>query len=275
MNDLMEWNGRLGRKWAEEWRRTDRSFGGLTDRLLGAASAGRFYRALDIGCGAGELALALARGHAGAEVVGIDISPELLAVAQQRSAHLHNLSFEVANAATWTRDGWTPELLLSRHGVMFFDDPVGAFSHFHRIAARDARLVFSCFRALEDNVWADKIDSFLPPEYRGPKSQPGTPGPFAFADPAYVQGILVESGWTQVSFEPVDFAYVAGTGDDPVGDALSYFLAIGPAARAAASLPDNEKSTFNARLRQFLENNRDGKMVALRACAWIVTARKG
>ena len=273
--DKSEWQGRLGDKWAAEWKRTDRSFASLTDRLLGAASAGKFFRALDVGCGAGELSLALARGHAGAEVHGIDISPELIRVATERGAHLHNVSFECANAATWHREFWAPELVVSRHGVMFFEDPPAAFGHLAQIAARDARLVFSCFRTLEENIWADRIDAFLPAHARGPKSGPGVPGPFAFADPAHVQGILMAGGWSHVAFEPVDYAYVAGTGEDPVSDALSYFLAIGPAARAAAQLADNEKAEFIAKLRRFLENHRDGNLVALKASAWIVSARKG
>lgn len=273
--DKNEWQGRLGDKWAAEWKRTDRSFGGLTDRLLGAASAGKFYRALDIGCGAGELSLALARGHAGAEVHGIDISPELVRVATERGGHLHNVSFECANATTWTRDYWQPELLVSRHGVMFFENPAQAFGHLARLASRDARLVFSCFRSLEENVWADRIDAFLPAEARGPRSGPGTPGPFAFADPAHVQQVLMDGGWSQVGFEPVDYAYIAGAGENPIDDALSYFLAIGPAARAAAGLPDEQRAEFIAKLRRFVENHRDGNIVAMKASAWIVSARKG
>ena len=38
MTSRDDWEGRTGRKWADEWRRTDRSFTGLTDRLLGRAS---------------------------------------------------------------------------------------------------------------------------------------------------------------------------------------------------------------------------------------------
>jgi SAM-dependent methyltransferase len=270
-----EWQGRLGDKWAAEWKRTDRSFGGLTDRLLGVASAGSFNRALDVGCGAGELSLALARGHAGAEVHGIDVSPELIRVATERAVRLPNVSFECANAATWSREDWQPELIVSRHGVMFFDDPPGAFGHLARIAADDARLVFSCFRSVEENVWADRIDSFIPKEYRGPKSGPGMPGPFAFADPAHVQRILTEGGWAHIAFEPVDYAFVVGSGANPVDDALSFLLAIGSAARAAAELPDAQKASFIANLRRLVEKHNDGQIVAMKACAWIVTARKG
>ena len=273
MTDKTEWQGRVGQTWAAEWRRTDRSFTGLTDRLLGHASARPFRRALDIGCGAGEVSLALARGHAGAEVVGIDISEDLIAVARERSGYLGNVFFEQADAATWNLADYTPDLLVSRHGVMFFDRPVDAFAHLHAIAAPGANLVYSCFRDLSDNPWADRVVSLLPPEYVIPVD-PLSPGPFSMADKVQVQGILAEAGWEDSSLQPVDFAFVVGAGENPVEDALSYMQAIGPAARAARLLPENEKAAFIGKLRRFITNNVDGGLVALRASAWIVTARK-
>lgn len=273
MTDKTEWQGRVGQAWATEWRRTDRSFTGLTDILLGQASVSHFRRALDIGCGAGEVSLALARGHAGAEVVGIDISEDLIAVARERSGYLGNVFFDVADAANWHIPGYAPDLLVSRHGVMFFDRPVDAFAHFHSIAAPGARLVCSCFRDLSENPWADRVVSLLPPEYIVPVD-PLTPGPFSMADQIQVQGILSEAGWSDVRLQPVDFAFVVGGGEDPVEDAVSYMLAIGPAARAARLLPDEERASFIGKLRRFLANNLDGGLIALRAGAWIVTAHK-
>ena len=272
MTDRLEWEGRVGRKWAEEWRRTDRSFAGLTDRLLGRASARAIKRALDVGCGAGEISLALARGHAGAEVIGIDVSKDLIAAARERGSKLNNTSFEVADAAKWSREDFSPDLLVSRHGVMFFPDPVEAFAHLSGIAAPGARLVFSCFRAISENPWAHRI-SALVPGGSAPSGDPHAPGPFAFADRDYVEAILVEAGWREVSFEKVDFAYVAGTGADPVEDALSYFLAIGPAARAAAELEGKDRAEFIDELRRYLASHVDGSIIALPAAAWLVSAR--
>lgn len=272
MTDKTEWQGRIGQTWAAEWRRTDRSFTGLTDVLLGQASARPFRRALDIGCGAGELSLALARGHAGAEVVGIDISAELIAVARERSGYLGNVFFDQADAAQWQLPGYAPDLLVSRHGVMFFDQPVHAFTHLRSLAMPGARLVYSCFRDLAENPWADRVLSLLPPEAVVPVN-PLAPGPFAMADRLQVEGILTEAGWEDVRLEPVDFAFVVGGGENPLEDALSYMMVIGPAARAVRMLPDDEKATFIGRLRRFLANNVDGGLIALRAGAWVVTAQ--
>ena len=272
MTDKTEWQGRVGRSWAEEWRRTDRSFTGLTDILLARASEQPFRRALDIGCGAGEIALSLARGHAGAEVVGVDINRELVAVARERSGYLGNVFFQHGDAAQWQLRGYEPDLLVSRHGVMFFDDPVGSFRHFARIAAPEARLVFSCFRDISENPWAERIAALLPAEVVVP-SDPLTPGPFSLAARPQVEGILREAGWADIRLEATDFAFVLGSGEDPVEDALAYTTRIGPAARGARMLGDEERARFIARLRRFLANQVDDSMIALRAGAWIVTAR--
>ncbi len=274
MTDLAEWQGRVGRKWADEWRRTDRSFGGLTDRLLGQVSSRPFTNALDVGCGAGEISLALARGHTGSEIRGVDVSSELVEIACQRGERLANVSFECADVASWHPDrGFVPDLLVSRHGVMFFNDPVAAFRHLATIASDDARLVFSCFRDLSENPWADRVIDLLPAGWSQPPSSL-EPGPFAFADQVQVRGILSEAGWTEILFEPVDYAFIAGAGEAPAEDALSYFLAIGPAARAAAELSEDERANFVGRLRRFLGKNVDRNLVAFRASAWIISAHK-
>jgi SAM-dependent methyltransferase len=272
MTDRSDWEGRVGRKWAEEWKRTDRSFAGLTERLLARASARPITHAIDVGCGAGEVSLALARGHPDSQVIGLDISESLVAAARERGAGLANVSFLLADAADWRGSQFAPDLVVSRHGVMFFADPVAAFANLARGSAPNARLVFSCFRDREENPWATRIASLLPEDAR-PESTPGGPGPFAFADRDHVERILKAAGWSEVAFEPVDFAYVAGAGEEAVSDARSYFLSIGPAARAAAALDEEARRTFVNRLEQYLAANAQGSLVALPGAAWIVSAR--
>src|SRR5690348_13654672 len=81
-----DWQGRAGEGWAAEAKRTDRRFGGLTDRLLARSRAFAFRHGLDIGCGAGERSLALARGRRQARVGGVDVSPRLVEAARRRAA---------------------------------------------------------------------------------------------------------------------------------------------------------------------------------------------
>lgn len=265
-----EWTGRVGNAWAEEWRRTDRSFGPLTDRLLDPAALGAFAQVLDIGCGAGELVERLAAWHPQAQLLGIDISAELLAVARARCGQLPNARFAEADAASWRADCEArPDLLISRHGVMFFADPVAAFAHLRAQAAPGARLRFSCFRARADNEWVAALMAALPPQ---PPSDPQAPGPFAFADPDRVEAILAGAGWGDIGFEPIDYAMIVGDGPDAVDEGLAYLQRIGPAARAIAELPEAERPAVRERMRAMLASRHKGGALGLPAASWIVTA---
>jgi len=273
MTDANEWLGRTGQSWAAQWRRTDRSFGPLTEQLLKRSREFSVGSALDVGCGAGELSLAIARGRPRSRVVGIDLSPQLIEVARERGLHLNNVAFEAVDAATWRPErGFTPELIVSRHGVMFFDRPADAFAHLAGIAAPGAGLMFSCFRAPSENPFFTEVARLLP--RAEPSADPLAPGPFSFAQRDRVETILHSAGWTGVSFEPYDFAMVTGAGADPIEDAAEYFSVIGPAARAASELDGGEHARFVDRIRKLARQNLHEGIVSLRAAAWIVTARK-
>jgi SAM-dependent methyltransferase len=268
-----EWLGQSGQSWAQQWRRTDRGFSMLTERLLRGTREFSFSSALDIGCGAGELSLAIARGRPQCRVIGVDISPPLIEVARERGSNLRDVVFELADAATWQpAEPFAPELLVSRHGVMFFDDPVSAFTHLRELAAPGAGLMFSCFRDRDLNPALTDAARLLP-DPPPPPADPHAPGPFAFADRERVEAILTSAGWSDIAFEAYDFAMIVGAGADPVEDALDYFTTIGPAAPLARELDKAQREVFLGLLRDLARRNLHEGIVSLRAAAWIVTAR--
>ncbi|KUR71736.1 methyltransferase [Novosphingobium fuchskuhlense] len=269
MTGAQEWQGRVGQNWAAEWERTDRSFATLTPLLLDAIAAEPGTRVVDIGCGAGELSIAVAMARPDARVTGVDISQDLLGAARVRAGDITNLAFTAADASEWVADGASPDLYVSRHGVMFFTDPPAAFAHLSAVAAPGARLVFTCFRAASENNWAAEIAHLLPPSRPAPAAE-FPPGPFAFADPDHVRRCL--KGWRDVSFRPLDFAYVAGSGSNPVADALSFFSRIGPAAAAIRTLPDQARAAFERGLLELVQSRSVGGRVCFPAAAWLVTA---
>lgn len=266
-----EWREAVGRSWAENYRLTDRTFSALTERLLSRIGGCDGLNVLDVGCGAGELSLALARGNPAATVVGVDISSELVAAAQQRGDMFGNLRFVEADAAHWQPAEFAADLLVSRHGVMFFEVPITAFANLHALAAPSARIVFSCFRSVRLNPWAAELASLLDVSAAGEST---APGPFAFADELHVRSILENAGWRDVTFDPVDYAYVAGAGDDPVSDALDLFHRIGPAAPVLRALEGDARSQAERWVRDWLEEHRSDNLVAFPAAAWIVTAAR-
>jgi SAM-dependent methyltransferase len=280
MTGASEWRGAVGDVWAREWQRTDRSFSGLTpvliDTVVGMAPAGT-DKALDIGCGAGSTSFALADRLPDAEVLGIDISPSLVEAAQARAADgagQGRCQFRLADASLWADTAYRPQLLMSRHGVMFFDDPVAAFTSLHGAAANSAGLVFSCFAAPQDNPWMANIAAVLPhPE---PLPPAGVPGPFGFADAAMVGDILTGAGWRDATPQLHRFSYIAGEGESretAVDDAISFFKRIGPVARAIRELDEDERDALIVRLAGVAGDHFADGAVTMEAQVWIWTAR--
>ncbi len=108
-------------------------------------------RVLDIGCGAGTTTYALAKavGLEGS-VTGVDISEPMLAVARARG---RGVNFRKSDAAVHLFHA-THDLVFSRFGVMFFDDPVKAFANIKKAVKPHGRLAFVCWRDLKENHWA-------------------------------------------------------------------------------------------------------------------------
>lgn len=270
--DKEEWAGRVGDVWAEEQRRTDRTFEpvdeALVDRAAAAVEGVAAPRILDVGCGAGTTSFSLAARFPDAAITGIDLSPALVRAAADRGTGQSRCRFEQADATLWAGETHF-DLLVSRHGVMFFDDPVDAFAHLRTLACDGGRLLFSCFRSPKENVWASALAHLMP---SGP-ADPDAPGPFAFADKNRVADILSQAGWRGAKATPLDFGYVAGAGDDPVADANDFFARIGPVSRAIRELDDAGRERLRAALDEQVRAHHNNGVVSFPAAAWIWEAR--
>ncbi|MGE3692408.1 MAG: trans-aconitate 2-methyltransferase [Novosphingobium sp.] len=269
MTDMREWQGQVGNAWARSWRQTDRAMSGITALLLQLIDRLPGKEVADIGCGAGELSLAIARQRGDARVTGIDVSPDLIAAARMRGSDQPRVTFELADASHWQPER-VPDLLVSRHGVMFFADPPAAFAHLHAVSAKGAQLAFSCFRDASLNRWASEPAEAVggmvaPPE--GPM-----PGPFAFADPDHVHAVLSEGGWSGIQCEPHDTAFVIGQGEDALDQGVDFFSRIGPTAPRFAELEGNAKAQAVGRLRDLLRSRLHEGLLAYSAAIWLVTA---
>ncbi|MBC7519674.1 MAG: class I SAM-dependent methyltransferase [Sandarakinorhabdus sp.] len=268
------WNSAVGDTWARMQARLDLAFTPVTAALLSLAAPQPGEDALDIGCGTGEttLALAAAVGDDGS-AIGLDISEPLLVRARERAEELlSEADFRAADAATFDdEDGL--DLIVSRFGVMFFDDPVAAFANLKKRVAPGGRLCFACWQPPAENLWAtlpmQVVADLLPAQ---PPADPNAPGPFAFADPERVNAILADAGWHDTAFHAVPFSMVIGEGDDPVAAAVHFNLRIGPAARAIRDAGPEVEATAKARLAAALAAYLADGVVALPGAVWLVSA---
>ncbi len=274
MTGASDWSGPIGSIWATEWERTDRSFAELSltlDAVVKGHVGGAAMRVVDIGCGAGATSIALARARPQAMITGVDISADLIEVAKRRAGDLGNLSFAIGPAEQVAADLAPVDLFISRHGVMFFPDPVAAFTKLRAAAAPGASIIFSCFRRPADNPWASAlIEAIGAPT---PAAPGYVPGPFAFAEPGFVADVLTKAGWILPAPRAVDYGYRAGGGADPVEDALAFFKRIGPTANFLRNAEGAERDAAIDRLRVLLEACRSGDAVDFPAAAWLWSAK--
>jgi SAM-dependent methyltransferase len=266
------WNDTGGRAWVEMQDVLDRVLAPFGARLIDAAFPGEGAHVADIGCGAGATTVEMARrvGPAGS-CLGVDISGPLLEAARARAAGLEpgNVDFVQADAQTHPFQPGRMDAIISRFGVMFFDDPEAAFANIRRAGRSGARLTFIAWRGPAENPFMTlavrTAAPHLPPL---PVPGPDEPGQFAFADPERVRRILHASGWSDVDVAPLDVPCSIAE-----ADLSAYVTKMGP---VGAALRDADEST-RARIADLLEAAfaefvRDGAATFTGAC-WLVTAR--
>jgi SAM-dependent methyltransferase len=200
-------------------------------------------RVLDIGCGAGQTTRRAAQ--AGGSALGVDISAA--AISQARPSP--NVVFEVGDAQTHRFPPAAFDVVISRFGTMFFDDPVAAFTNIRRALRPGGRLVMMVWQARDRNEWAVLIRRVL--------GAGGGPDAFSLADPAVVTGILEAAGFAGVAFTDVDEPVFYGSDVDAAMDWVRGFASVGD---------------VSPRLREALAAYLGPGGVELGSRAWIVTA---
>ncbi len=267
------WNGEDGEYWARENERLDRTLASVMEPLLSFAAPAPASSVIDVGCGCGATTLELARrlGPSG-RVTGIDISEPMLALARQRLREYPHASFLHGDAAGLPLHHLGAELIVSRFGVMFFGDPIAAFRNLRSGLAPGGRVRFACWRPIHENPWLQiplhAVYEHVPPL---PKPQPDEPGPFSFADPERVTGILTAAGFTAPSFTPLNVHLDLAAGGT-VEDAAIHASGTGPARRALANQPPDVQARAIESIRRALEPHASPAGVKLTGAIWLVAA---
>jgi ubiquinone/menaquinone biosynthesis C-methylase UbiE len=267
------WNGAASAGWVAGQESLDRSLSGVTEQLFGAAEVSDGEKVLDIGCGTGETSLLAAAkvGESGA-VLGVDISAPMLDHAKLRAKDqgLSNVSFSVGDAQVDDLGG-DIDLMLSRFGVMFFEDPAAAFSNIRKHMASRGRLCFACWQSPALNDWVSLPVGIARRYVKDEEPRdPLAPGPFAFADDRRIKNILGEAGWSDVKCTPVDFAMPWGNSPENAANGL---LERGPIKPLIADLPQETIDKILVEIAEALPPGDDG--ISLKGAIWLVTAKAG
>ena len=269
------WNKGIGQKWVKEDNSLNERFAILTKEFFSRANINKNEKVLDIGCGGGITSFEASKlvGKDG-YVLGADISEILLDLAKKNYSNIENLEFKYCDVQNYKFKKNIFSKVISRFGVMFFENPIVAFRNIYNSIQDGGSLHFVCWTNVLENEFftaaANIIIKHLNKEF---PQVTRAPGPFAFSEKKYVKQILNASGFKNIK---VDKIYTSiSTYDDAKKDGELLFN-IGLAGRLLAeeNLSEEELSKIKNKIIEMTQKRQiDGK-INYKACLNFVSATK-
>ena len=270
------WNVEAGPSWVANQEQLDRMLEPLGAAALATAQPAEGERVVDIGCGCGATTIALAQrvGPRG-RVLGVDISEPMLARAQERCAALGLANVELLRAdAQRAVIPHGNDLAFSRFGIMFFEDPGAAIENIARGLRKGGRLAFVCWQERGRNPWMGiPVDAALQHVPAPPPFAPGAPGPWAFADPDRVRGILDGAGFADIAIESLEHDLLVG-GASTLDGAAAFSLESGSVRSVLGDVDDDTRRRVGDSIRRAFEPYAGPDGVRIGSAAWVVSASR-
>jgi SAM-dependent methyltransferase len=268
-----DWAAARGEKWRSQLAGMEATLTPVDQPLIRALHLDAPFRIADIGCGGGGTTLEIVRrAPAGSVVHGFDISPALIESARARAgADERGVVFRVADVGTSSPPEEPYDRLVSRFGIMFYDDPTSAFANLVDWLAPGGRFAFAVWGRPADNPWFTRVREVVADVVDVPPPDPEAPGPFRYAGADKLLALLERTGFDDVEVRDWRGALPIGGGlpaADAANFALAAFSSFGEllAAAGEAALNDARRS-LTARLSEY---QHDGA-VRMEACVHIFT----
>jgi SAM-dependent methyltransferase len=271
-----DWAGEMGDRWLRNLDRFESMLAPIGVALLQQANYMPGQRVIDVGCGGGASSVAIARLVAPqGSVLGVDISPALVAEANRRASHARqsSASFIAADAATLHVDA-PFDRLHSRFGSMFFSDPAAAFRNLGALLRSGGQADFAVWAPAKDSPWVARMMGVLLNHLDLPAPVPRTPGPFALDDPDYFGALLRQAGFDQLQFNLWRGEQaIGGTGSnaDTAVDFVLDSMSIGDLAKEQ---PPPVREKIRSELVQMFRSHERPEGVMMTAIAWLVSGRR-
>jgi len=267
------WNTQTADYWLCHKSALDNLLEPLTDLLIEAADLTGAERVADIGCGTGATALEFAsKVNAAGHVTGIDVSQKLIAgaLSAAKSAGVANVTFIEADAARFVFDD-PQDLVISRCGVMFFGDLVGAFSNLCKGLCPRGRLLLTVWCAPEENEWYQfPMDCVARFSGVHPDHDYDAPGAFTLAKESRVRDILASAGFRNINlalYRPN--LLVGGT----VAAAARLFMAMHSIQKLLRGTSGVSKERVRQHMVHGLKDYEQADGVYMNGACWLISAR--
>lgn len=270
-----DWAAARGEKWCAQLPGMESMLMPIDEPLISALKLDAPCRIAEIGCGGGGTAMeVLRRAPAGSVVHGFDIAPKLIDLARGRPRPgERSIVFEVADMAKAAPER-PYDRLISRFGVMFFDEPHAAFANLVRWLEPGGRFAFAVWGRPSDNPWMTSARDVVARLIDMPRPDPEAPGPFRYADSDKLLALLDRAGFAGLDVRDWRGALPIGGCLPPAEAAcfaLSSFSSLGELLAGAgdAALDEARRSLTAC----YSRHQRDGA-VRMDACVRIFTGTR-
>lgn len=269
------WNSFGRANASQKWRRQSAAMGSdMTRAIVEAAQVQPGMRVLDVACGTGEPSISLAALLADTgEVIGVDLSPAPLKIAEERAAQrgLANARFEQADAHHLPFTDNSFDCITSRLGIMFFSDLPRALAEMRRVLKPAGRAILLVWGTMEQPYFQTTIGTVL-------RMLPGAIVPesgirmFALGREGELSQLLRQSGFTTIEERSitVDWTWL-GTPEE----VWEYFQDVTvPFASFLQSIPAARHPEIDAEVLKAIRQYCDGTSIKFTATVNIAVAVK-
>jgi ubiquinone/menaquinone biosynthesis C-methylase UbiE len=225
-------------------------------------------RVLDVACGTGIVArLARARVGGRGRVVGVDVNPQMLAVAR---AVAPEIEWREGSAESLPVEaGERFDAVLCHQGLQFFPDRPGAVRQMRRVLVPNGRLGVATWRPVDAIPFIQEMQRVAERHVGAIADRR-----HGFGDGAAIQQLLVDAGFTEVQVETVSHRI-------RFADRLTFVrlnaMAIVGMSAAAPTLGDEQRAQAVATIAQessgSLKPYSDGNGIAFELSSIVATAR--
>jgi ubiquinone/menaquinone biosynthesis C-methylase UbiE len=232
---------------------------------------------MDAGAGFGDTAIMLAeRVGPNGHVDALDCCDAFLEFGRKDAAArgVRNVRFVDADVQFHPFKG-EYDLVFSRFGTMFFENPVAAMKNMRRALKPDGRFTMIVWRDMADNPWLGAAKAIALKHLPQPGADARTcgPGPFSMADKELVTAQMTAAGYADIVFERVDAPVRMG---ESIEDAIGFQLALGPAGEVYREAGDKAAARHDALvadLTALLAPNATEDGVYMGSSSWVISAR--
>ena len=181
----------------------------VADQLISLAEISEGQKVLDVASGTGEPSLTIARRFGSRiTLTGVDGAEAMVAAADEKAQRegLQGISFQKMKAERLTFPSNQFDRVISRFGVMLFDDPLAGLQEMRRVLKEGGKMaiaVWGEFSKMESlyHIW-EALMKRLPEEKRLP-----TPKMADLGAPGKLEALLLEAGLKKHEVKPFPLFY--------------------------------------------------------------------